>query len=99
MRYGNATVTERRPHARHPDQPWTLKTPPGKSEYTAYRDPAADPPALVVTVGKTELRYHLRAIDDLQAMLAAEGDWVALGSTDEGKEPPPDSVEAWARAA
>ena len=80
-----------------PDQPWTLKTPPGKSEYTAYRDPAADPPALVVTVGTTELRYHLRAIDDLQAMLAAEGDWVALGSTDEGKEPPPDSVEAWAR--
>ena len=81
-----------------PDQPWTLKTPPGKSEYTAYRDPEADPPALVVTVGKTELRYHLRAIDDLQAMLAAEGDWVALGSTDEGKEPPPDSVESWARA-
>jgi hypothetical protein len=60
--------------------------------------PEADPPALVVPVGKTELRYHLRAIDDLQAMLAAEGDWVALGSTDEGKEPPPDSVESWARA-
>ena len=31
-------------------------------------------------------------------MLAAEGDWVALGSADEGKQPPLDSVESWARA-
>ena len=81
-----------------PDQPWTLKTPPGKSEYTAYRDPEADPPALVVTVGKTELRYHLRAIDDLQAMLREAGDWVALGSADEGKPAADGTVEAWARA-
>jgi len=32
------------------------------------------PPALVVQVGKTQLRYHLRAIDDLHAMLAERGD-------------------------
>ena len=43
------------------DSPWQLKTPPGTSEYEAYRDETADPPALVVQVGKTQLRYHLRA--------------------------------------
>lgn len=79
-------------------QPWILKTPPGKSEYQAYRDEEADPPALVVQVGKTQLRYHLRCIDDLRAMLAAHGDWMALGSTDEGKDPQPDTVEAWGRS-
>ncbi len=31
-----------------PEDPWTLSTPPGKSQYQAYRDPAAEPPALVV---------------------------------------------------
>jgi hypothetical protein len=45
--------------------PWVLQTPPGKSEYLAYRDGAADPPALVVIVGKTELRYRLSCLDDL----------------------------------
>ena len=81
------------------DDPWVLQTPPGKSEYEAYRDPKADPPALVVQVGATELRYHLRCIDDLHAMLRERGDWVPLGSTDEQKEPQPDTVEAWGRSA
>lgn len=54
---------------RAPDDPWVLSTPPGKSELEAYRDPAADPPALVVQVGATELRYHLSCIEDLHAML------------------------------
>jgi hypothetical protein len=81
-----------------PDEPWTLRTPPGKSEFSAYRDPAADPPALVVRVGTTELRYHLRCVDDLHAMLRERGDWMALGGTDEQKEAPPDTVEAWARS-
>ena len=44
-----------------PDDPWQLTTPPGSSAFEAYRDPDADPPALVVQVGKTQLRYHLRA--------------------------------------
>ena len=61
------------------EEPWVLKTPPGQSEYLAFRDEALDPPALVVQVGKTELRYHLRCLDDLHAMLAAAGDWVPLG--------------------
>ena len=56
------------------DSPWELKTAPGTSDYQAYRDEEADPPALVVQVGKTELRYHLRAIEDVHAMLKAHGD-------------------------
>jgi hypothetical protein len=81
-----------------PDDPWTLKTPPGSSEYQAWRDEAADPPALVVQVGTTQLRYHLRAIDDLRAMLAEHGDWVPLGSADEKKAAADGTVEAWARS-
>src|SRR5580692_2377606 len=65
--------------------PWQLKTPPGTSAFEAYRDPSADPPALVVQVGKTQLRYHLRCIEDLHAMLASRGDWMMLGSADEQK--------------
>ncbi len=80
-----------------PDDPWVLTTPPGKSEFEAYRDPDADPPALVVQVGATELRYHLRCIDDLHAMLVARGDWMALGNADEQKPAADDTVEAWGR--
>jgi hypothetical protein len=40
--------------------PWKLNTPPGSAAYEAYRDEEADPPALVVQVGKTQLRYQLR---------------------------------------
>jgi hypothetical protein len=79
--------------------PWELKTPPGTSEYQAYRDETADPPALIVQVGKTQLRYHLRCIEDLDAMLAKSGDWVPLGSADEQKAAAEGSVEAWARAS
>jgi hypothetical protein len=81
-----------------PEDPWTLKTPPGSSEYQAWRDESLDPPALVVQVGKTQLRYHLRAIDDLHAMLVARGDWVPLGSADEQKPAADGTVEAWARS-
>ncbi len=78
--------------------PWELKTPPGTSDYQAYRDDKADPPALVVQVGKTQLRYHLRCIDDLHAMLLKQGDWVALGSADEQKPATEGTVEAWGRS-
>ncbi len=80
-----------------PDSPWQLKTPSGQSEYEAWRDESLDPPALVVQVGKTQLRYHLRALDDLHAMLKADGDWVPLGSADEQKPAAEGTVEAWAR--
>ena len=79
--------------------PWNLKTPPGTSEFQAYRDETAKPPALVVQVGKTELRYHLRCLDDLHAMLKAHGDWMLLGSADEQKAAADGTVESWARSA
>ena len=81
------------------EDPWRLTTPSGGSEYTAYRAPEADPPALVVQVGKTELRYHLRALEDVPAMLREHGDWMALGSADEQKPAADGTVEAWARSA
>jgi hypothetical protein len=80
-----------------PDDPWVLKTPPGSAEFTAHRDPDATPPALVVQVGKTQVRYHLSAIDDLHAMLKTHGDWLPLGGTDEQKVAPAGTVESWAR--
>jgi hypothetical protein len=79
-------------------QPWVLKTPSGQSEFTAFRDETLDPPALVVQVGKTELRYHLRCLTDLHAMLKAHGDWMLLGSADEQKPAAEGTVEAWARS-
>lgn len=75
-----------------------LQTPPGTSEYQMYRDPEADPPALVCVVGKTTLGYRLRCIEDLHAMLVAHGDWMELGSADEQKPAKDGTVEAWARA-
>lgn len=82
-----------------PDAPWSLKTPPGSAEFQAWRDPALDPPALVVQVGKTQLRYQLRCIDDLHRMLKTHGDWMALGSADEQKPATEGTVEAWGRSA
>jgi hypothetical protein len=80
------------------DDPWVLKTPPGTSEYQMYRDEAADPPALVCQVGGTRLSYRLSALDDLHAWLKARGDWVPLGSADEGKPAAQGTVEAWGRS-
>ena len=78
--------------------PWVLTTPSGQSQFEAYRDETADPPALVVQVGKTQLRYDLRGIDDLHRMLQDHGDWMPLGTADEQKPAPEGSVEAWARS-
>jgi len=78
--------------------PWTLKTPPETSDFEAYRDEGAEPPALVIQVGKTQLRYHLRCVEDLHAMLVKSGDWVPLGSADEQKPAAEGTVEAWARS-
>ena len=78
--------------------PWVLTTPSGGSSFTAFRDESADPPALVAKVGKTEVRYQLRCIDDLSAMLKQHGDWMPLGSADEQKPGAEGTVEAWARS-
>ncbi len=81
------------------DDPWALTTPSGGSGFLAWRDPAASPPALVVQVGKTELRYALRCLEDLHAMLRGHGDWMPLGGADEQQPATPGTVEAWGRAA
>ena len=79
--------------------PWQLTTPSGSSEYAMYKDESLDPPAIVCVVGKTELRYQMRAIEDLHAMLQKHGDWMPLGSADEQKPAAEGTVEAWGRSA
>ncbi len=81
------------------EDPWQLKTPPQTSEYQMYRDEATDPPSLVCQVGSTRLTYHLRAIEDLHAMLGSHGDWMPLGAADEQKPATEGTVEAWGRSA
>jgi hypothetical protein len=78
------------------ESPWELTTPSGSSEYVMYKDEGAD--AIVCIVGKTELRYQLRAIDDLHAMLKKHGDWMPLGSADEQKPAAEGTVEEWGRS-
>jgi hypothetical protein len=80
------------------DDPWVLKTPPGSSQYTIYRNESADPPQLVCQVGSTKLTYQLRAIDDLHAWLEEARDWVSLGAADEQKPAVEGTVEAWGRS-
>jgi hypothetical protein len=81
------------------ESPYLLKTPPGTSEYSMYKDDAKDPAIWVCTVGKTVLHYDARCINDLHAMLKAHGDWMELGSADEQKPAKDGTVEAWGRAA
>jgi hypothetical protein len=81
------------------DDPWVLKTPPGTSDYSMYKDESADPPAIVCQVGSTQLKYHASAIDDLHAWLKKQGDWVPLGAADEQKPVTDGTVEAWGRSA
>jgi hypothetical protein len=78
------------------ENPWALKTAPGTAEYTMYHD--ADKNILVCKVGSTTLHYDWRCVEDLHQMLIAHGDWMELGSADEGKEPKSGTVEAWGRS-
>ncbi len=80
------------------DDPWQLSTAPGTSDYTMWADEAADPPTLVCQVGSTQLRYDLRAVDDLHAWLVEQGDWVDLGAADEQKPAAAGTVEGFGRA-
>lgn len=81
------------------DNPWKLKTPSGTAEYVMYRDESTNPPTLACVVGKTELRYDLRCLDNLHQMLKQHGDWMPLGSADEQKPATEGTVEAWGRSA
>ena len=80
------------------DGPWALKTPPGTSDYTIFRDDTHTPPILVCTVGSTVLHYDARCLSDLHAMLQTHGDWMELGSADEQKAAKDGTVEAWGRS-
>ena len=51
--------------------PWVLKTPPGTSEYTMYRDETSDPPTIVCQVGRDEA--SLRRPGDRRAPRDAQG--------------------------
>jgi hypothetical protein len=81
------------------EDPWILKTPPGKSEYKMYNDQEAEPPSLVCIVGSTTLSYQYRCLEDLRRMLKEHGDGMLLGSKDEKQEAKEGSVEYWARSA
>jgi hypothetical protein len=81
------------------DDPWQLSTAPGTSAYTMWADDTLDEPTLFCQVGSTQLRYRLRAIDDLHAWLAEQGEWVDLGAADEQKPAADGTVEAFGRSA
>ena len=81
------------------DDPWRLKTPPGTSDYTMYRDESADPPALVCQVGSTTLKYHLSAIDDLHAWLRARATGCRSARPTSRSAAKDGTVEAWGRSA
>lgn len=76
------------------EDPWQLRTAPGTSEYTMFREGDE----LVCQVGSTTLKYQARAIDDLAEWLRAQGDWVPLGAADEQKPAADGTVEAFGRA-
>lgn len=80
------------------ENPWTLKTPPGTSEYTMHVGEKDGMQVLVCTVGSTVLLYDARCIEDLHAMLKKAGDWVDLGGADEQKPAKEGTVEAWGRS-
>ncbi|HEY8953976.1 MAG TPA: hypothetical protein VIP78_15625 [Candidatus Dormibacteraeota bacterium] len=67
-------------------------------DFPGIKDETLDPPAIVCQVGSTQLRYQIRAIEDLHAMLKKHGDWMPLGSADEQKPAASGTVEAWGRS-
>lgn len=79
------------------EEPWILKTPPGSSEFTMFKDDSKTPLILVCTVGKTVLHYNYNCLQDLHQMLKKHGDWMELGSADEQKPAKEGTVEAWGR--
>ena len=80
------------------DDPWILKAPPLSSEFHVWKDESKDPAALIVQVGKTQLSYQLRCLEDAHAMLKLHGDWMLLGNADEGKPVKEGTLEHWARS-
>jgi hypothetical protein len=76
------------------EDPWQLKTPPGTSDYTMYKDGDI----LVCKVGSTTLQYQWRCVDDLHTMLKQHRDWMDLGGADEQKPANEGTIEEWGRS-
>src|SRR6266702_4703367 len=51
---GSSAMTSNTAGAGTAEDPWILATPPGKSDFEAWRDEDSDPPALVVQVGNAD---------------------------------------------
>ena len=80
------------------ENPLTLKTPPGSSEYTMHVDDKNGIEILVCTVKTTVLHYDIRCLEDLHQMLKKRKDWMLLGSKDQKVAAKPDTVEFWGRS-
>jgi len=78
--------------------PWRLATSSGGSEYTMHIDDTLDPPPLVCMVGKNELTYLARAIDDLHEWLVEQNDWILIGGADEQRPAIAGTVEDFGRS-
>ena len=76
------------------DDPSNLRTPPGTSEYTMLTAEKDGKKILVSIVGSTILRYDVRCISDLHAMLKRAEDWAELGGADEKMPTKAGSVDA-----
>src|SRR3954453_16789946 len=79
--------------------PWVLRTAPGSSEYTMYRDDAADLPALAGQVASRRLSDQAGAIEDVLVWLLERGDLIPLGAADESKPATGCTVEEFCRPA
>jgi hypothetical protein len=61
---------------------WRLRTPPESSKYAMHVEEKAGRSVRVCTVGKTVLEYDARCVDDLHAMLIADGSaWTLRAGT------------------
>ena len=78
--------------------PWILTTPPGKSSSRPGATRTPTRPRSSSRSARTQLRYQLRCIEDLHAMLKEHGDWMPLGNADEQKPAAEGTVEAWGRS-
>ncbi|MFT6819012.1 MAG: hypothetical protein ACJATT_002830 [Myxococcota bacterium] len=78
------------------EDPWTLTTPPGVSEFEMHIDEYTD--VLHCQVGEAWQHYRRRGLEDLYTLLKNHGDWMELGDQDEEADTKPGTVEHWARS-
>jgi len=79
------------------ENPWQLTTPGARPPSSPFATHRSTRPRWWYEPEK-KLRYHLRCLEDLHAMLKDHGDWMPLGAADEQKPTADGTVEAWARS-